>query len=64
MSKSGEASEVTHLVVFVGGCTWSEIAAVRALTTPKRRFVILTTGLITGRSLIGGLKMGWEVEAH
>jgi len=48
------------LVVFIGGCTESEIAAVRALSNDEERFVILTTGVITGHSFIESFQMDWQ----
>jgi len=48
------------LVVFAGGCTLSEIAAVRALSTPSDRFVVVTTGIITGLSFMECLEVDWR----
>jgi len=54
------AAKKTHLVVFVGGCTVSEVAAVRALSTETNRYVVVTTGIITGDSFIGALQTDWK----
>eukprot|EP01100_Stratorugosa_tubuloviscum_P000789 TRINITY_DN117_c1_g1_i1.p1 TRINITY_DN117_c1_g1~~TRINITY_DN117_c1_g1_i1.p1 ORF type:complete len:692 (-),score=224.73 TRINITY_DN117_c1_g1_i1:125-2155(-) len=45
------------LVVFIGGCTYSEIAAVRWLQRleERRKFVIVTTKLINGDSFLNSL---------
>ncbi|KAK1923713.1 Sec1-like protein [Papiliotrema laurentii] len=44
----------TTVVFFLGGCTFTEIAALRwmAAQTRGRKFVIATTGIITGSSVI------------
>ncbi|KAI8902260.1 Sec1-like protein [Globomyces pollinis-pini] len=44
------------LVVFIGGCTTAEISALRVLSnTTHRKFIILTTSVITGNRLINSL---------
>lgn len=54
------------LVVFVGGCTLAEVSALRtmslnenrnsnALTLDKRRYVVLTTGIINGDRILESL---------
>ncbi|KAG8803809.1 hypothetical protein FRC17_006109, partial [Serendipita sp. 399] len=47
----------TTVVFFLGGCTFTEIAAIRwmAKRTKGRHFVIATTGVISGNSLIDSL---------
>ncbi|KZT34809.1 ATP binding protein [Sistotremastrum suecicum HHB10207 ss-3] len=47
----------TTIVFFLGGCTFAEIAALRWMTKQSkgRRYVIATTGIISGRSLIESL---------
>ncbi|OQR72009.1 vacuolar protein sorting-associated protein 33A-like, partial [Tropilaelaps mercedesae] len=47
------------LVVFIGGCTFAEIAALRWLSQQddsSMEFIILTTSVINGNSLINSLK--------
>ena len=40
-------------VVFVGGCTESEIETVRALSREMHRdFIVFTTGVINGRMMV------------
>jgi len=49
------------LVVFVGGCTRAEIAAVRTLAkTHKKRYHILTTAVISGSTLLDSLDVTWK----
>jgi hypothetical protein len=46
------------LVVFVGGCTSAEVSALRWLGQrpgAPRRFIVLTTNMCTGTSLMNGL---------
>ncbi|KAK4687121.1 vacuolar protein sorting-associated protein 33A, partial [Tremellales sp. Uapishka_1] len=45
---------VTTVVFFLGGCTFTEIAALRWMSkqTKGRRFLIATTGIINGSSLV------------
>ncbi|KAK8849539.1 hypothetical protein IAR55_004874 [Kwoniella newhampshirensis] len=45
---------VTTVVFFLGGCTYTEIAALRWMSkqTKGRRFLIATTGIINGNSLV------------
>lgn len=46
------------LVVFVGGCTCAEVAALRWLSRrpgAAQRFVVLTTHMCSGWSFVGGL---------
>lgn len=47
----------TTAVFFLGGCTYSEIAALRWVGRQNRgrRFLIATTGIISGRSVIEGI---------
>ncbi|KAL2911219.1 Vacuolar protein-sorting-associated protein 33 [Polyrhizophydium stewartii] len=55
--KMQQAAPLT-LVVFLGGCTMAEVAALRFLgdrENARRSFVILTTGIITGPRLIESL---------
>lgn len=55
---ASEEEKPITLVVFVGGCTCAEVAALRWLSRRpgvSQRFVILTTHMCTGSSLIGGL---------
>ncbi|ODO00685.1 ATP-binding protein [Cryptococcus wingfieldii CBS 7118] len=51
-----EDSTTTTVVFFLGGCTYTEIAALRwmAKQAKGRKFLIATTGIITGNSLIEG----------
>ena len=45
------------LVVFIGGCTYGEISAIRQLARKeknRREFVIATTKIINGRTLLDG----------
>jgi hypothetical protein len=43
----------TTVVFFLGGCTYTEIAALRwmAKQTTGRRFIIATTGIINGNTV-------------
>ncbi|WWD20164.1 hypothetical protein CI109_104640 [Kwoniella shandongensis] len=45
---------MTTVVFFLGGCTYTEIAALRWMSkqTKGRRFLIATTGIINGNSLV------------
>lgn len=47
----------TTLVFFVGGVTYAEIAALRLMSRQQRtrRFVVATTGLVNGTTLLQGL---------
>ncbi|KAJ4002193.1 Sec1-like protein [Lentinula boryana] len=47
----------TTVVFFLGGCTYTEIAALRwvARQNRGRNFLIATTGMITGSSIVDGL---------
>ena len=61
MHRGGAAGEVV-LVVFLGGCTCAEVSALRHLAALAQaapphaptRFLVLTTKLVTGRSLLAG----------
>jgi len=50
----------TTMVFFLGGCTYTEIAAIRWMTRHNRgrRFLIATTGIINGSSFLEGLADG------
>ncbi|KIR34577.1 ATP-binding protein [Cryptococcus deuterogattii MMRL2647] len=52
---SGEQFTTT-VVFFLGGCTYTEISALRWMSkqTTGRRFLVATTGIINGNSLIEG----------
>ena len=47
------------LLVFVGGITYAEIAAIRYLNknSPRHKFVILTTGIVHGKRILESLRM-------
>ncbi len=47
----------TGLIVFLGGCTYTEIAAIRFLAShyENRDFLILTTNITNGNRLIDSL---------
>ena len=47
------------LLVFVGGITYAEIAAIRYLNKnfPRHKFVILTTGIVHGKRILESLRM-------
>ncbi|KAL7424845.1 Vacuolar protein-sorting-associated protein 33 [Cryptotrichosporon argae] len=51
---SSAAATTTTIVFFLGGCTYTEIAALRWMSkqTMGRRFVVATTGIINGTSLL------------
>eukprot|EP00877_Chromochloris_zofingiensis_P013688 jgi/Chrzof1/8573/Cz03g16010.t1 len=55
-ASSSSSSDIdTVLVVFLGGCTFSEISALRFLSTRpecRARFLVLTTKIINGRTLL------------
>ena len=56
-SAAAPAAPVT-LVFFLGGCTYSEIAALRWLGrngTPRRNYIVATTHICTGDTLLEGL---------
>ncbi|ORX37894.1 Sec1-like protein [Kockovaella imperatae] len=55
---------VTTVVFFLGGCTYTEIAALRwmAKQTRGRRFLIATTGIINGTNLLESLGEEKPVE--
>ena len=50
------------LVVFIGGVTYAEISAIRYLnrTSPFHKFIILTTHIINGKTLINSLRNNFE----
>ncbi|KAF9567845.1 Sec1-like protein [Agrocybe pediades] len=56
LGSSREASTTT-VVFFLGGCTYTEIAAIRWVSRQNkgRKFLIATTGIISGASIIDGL---------
>lgn len=57
-ARDGEGTRpAVTLVVFVGGCTYAEISAVRFLSkhTEAREYVVATTSILNGRSLIDSL---------
>ncbi|XP_067945152.1 vacuolar protein sorting-associated protein 33B-like isoform X2 [Watersipora subatra] len=57
MNTSGASKDQTVLVFFLGGVTYSEIAALRFLgQTTGNRFLILTTNILTGNRFISQLK--------
>ncbi|KAJ7600856.1 Sec1-like protein [Mycena floridula] len=49
--------ETTTVLFFLGGCTYTEIAALRWVSRQHRgrKFLIATTGIITGSSIIDGI---------
>ncbi len=52
---SSSSEPETVLVVFLGGCTFSEISALRWLASrpdSRSRFIILTTKIINGSNLL------------
>jgi len=54
----GEDERPVALVVFVGGCTCAEVAALRWLSGrpgAAHRYVVLTTHMCTGSTLLEGL---------
>jgi hypothetical protein len=58
LTESGERRPPVTLVCFVGGCTYSEIAALRWLgrnATPRRDYIVLTTHMLNGDALIESL---------
>ena len=48
------------LLVFIGGITYGELAAIRLLNKKSRnkKFVILTTGMINSKKIFDSLKRG------
>ena len=56
-SSSGvEGRQPKTLVFFLGGCTYAEIAAIRFLgSMVGREFVVATTGMINGTSMLQSL---------
>jgi len=48
------------LVVFLGGCTESELAAIRGLSTDEHRFLVVTTGMISSTSFISAFRVDYE----
>jgi len=60
----GHSKGKVTLVLFVGGCTFTEIAAVRFLDKKREGtdFLMATTKLINGNSLIEGLVESFGVE--
>lgn len=50
----------TVVVVFVGGCTYTEISALRFLTQQSggsRRFLVVTTNIVTGGRLVKSMTL-------
>ena len=56
-SRRSSSIRKTGLIVFIGGCTYTEIAAIRFLSTyyENRDFLILTTNITNGNKLIDSL---------
>ncbi|KAH9929757.1 Sec1-like protein [Fomitopsis serialis] len=56
----------TTLVFFLGGCTYTEIAALRWVGRQNkgRKFLVATTGIISGASLIEGIAGVDRAAAH
>jgi len=55
-------SRAPVLVLFVGGCTQAEVSAVRAVSRETgRRHVVLTTGMVSGPSVIDIFRRAAEV---
>jgi len=54
LSTSGKRTTTTTVVFFLGGCTYTEIAALRWAggQTQGRKFLIATTGMVNGGSMI------------
>ena len=53
-----ESRPPVTLICFVGGCTYSEVAAIRWLgrnACPRREYVVLTTSMITGDAIMESL---------
>lgn len=56
-SRRSSSKRKTGLIVFIGGCTYTEIAAIRFLSaySENRDFLILTTNITNGNKLIDSL---------
>jgi hypothetical protein len=51
------------LVVFIGGITFAEISAIRYLNkrpNSDHKFIILTTNIINGKSMINSLRVNFD----
>ena len=51
------------LVVFIGGITYAEISAIRYLNSKRstdHKFIILTTQILNGKTLINSLRVNFE----
>lgn len=60
MNPSASAAKTTSIVVFLGGCTETELAAVRSMSTRDHQFLVVTTGMISARSFIQGFGMLYD----
>lgn len=62
----GQTESTTTVVFFLGGCTYTEIAALRWMSkqTKGRRFLIATTGIINGNTVSQYLNIAHWREAH
>jgi hypothetical protein len=51
-------------VVFIGGITYAEIAAIRYLnkSMPNHKYIILTTHITNGKKLIDSLRVKFDVS--
>jgi len=65
LSASGERTTTT-VVFFLGGCTYTEIAALRwsGCQTQGRKFLIATTGMVSGGSMIESIAGVGRVAAN
>lgn len=60
LTKFGKSSFI--LIVFIGGITYAEIAAIRLLNKLKKdvKFVILTTHILNGKKLIDSFRLTFD----
>ena len=61
-SLRGDTPRTCSIVVFLGGCMESEVAAVRALSTKDHKVIVVTTGMISSRSFVGAFGMQYESQ--
>ena len=54
---NAEHTDSVTVVVFIGGCTWGEVSALRALgKQTNKRYLIVTSGIVTGGTLMDSFK--------
>jgi len=59
IAPTSASSKTSSLVVFVGGCTQSEVTAMRKMSSSQHTIVVVTTSMLSSHSFIDAYNMQW-----